>query len=80
MAARDCAPELDASSYPVLMMPQPVYRAVVFRKASDAQDFTCSEAIVLPGQHTAADAWPAVHAALSADPQLIGGEIRAVTH
>lgn len=54
-----------------------LFRAVVFRRAAPTSDFTCSEPITLPGRHTAADAWSAVHAVLRASAEYLGGEIRA---
>lgn len=51
------------------------YRAVVFKHSPCTEDFTCSEAVTLPGRHTEQEAWCALHAAF-ADPSVIGGEVR----
>jgi hypothetical protein len=55
-----------------------VIRAVVFKQVAPTSDFTRTREIVLPGQHTAGEAWAAVHAAQRAPDgaDYIGGEIR----
>ena len=72
MATCDCAPELRPSSSPEQATS---YEAVVFRQMPDTDDFSCSTQIVLPGRHTAADAWAVVRqAVLPSGERIIGGE------
>jgi hypothetical protein len=58
----------------------PLYRAVVFRRIPASQDFSLAREIVLPGEHSPANAWHAVFRRLREPDaaELIGGEIRAV--
>lgn len=51
------------------------FRAVVFKEAPPSADFSRSEQIVLPGEHTELEAWAAVLRALD-DPGYIGGHVR----
>lgn len=53
------------------------YFGVVFKHAPPTPDFSCSQEVLLAGEHDAAGAWAAVAAALK-DPACIGGEIRPV--
>lgn len=55
-----------------------MFHAIVFKLLPATQDFDQSEAIVLPGQHTAGGAWRAVRAALRNNSEFIGGEIQPV--
>lgn len=54
------------------------YRGIVFKRAPDTADFSCSTQEVLPGTHTEAEAWGAVFAALRGPggADLVGGEVR----
>lgn len=56
------------------------YHGIVFKEAPPTADFSCSEAIVLPGEHSEEEAWAAVRRALSERRmgRLVGGEIRPV--
>lgn len=76
MAARDFAPELDPTLYPDQAIPDRTYEAVVFKRLPASEDFAQSETIMLPGRYTAEGAWAAVHAALRAGSEMVGGEIR----
>lgn len=59
-----------------------LFRAVVFKCAPSTPDFTCSERIVLPGEHTVDGARAALASALREDAAglLIGGEIVPVLY
>lgn len=53
-----------------------LFRAIVFRLLSATADFTQSQRVVLPGQYrTECEAWAAVRAAVSTDPDLVGGAV-----
>lgn len=54
------------------------YVAVLFKQTAPTEDFSCSQEIVLPGEHTEEEAWQAVQTALQGPRrgELIGGEVR----
>lgn len=56
------------------------FRAIVFKRAPSTSDFSCSEQILLPGEHSEEGARMALGAALRgpAGGGFIGGEIRPV--
>jgi hypothetical protein len=51
------------------------YHAIVFQPVNPTADFSCSERVLLPGEHTETEAWAAVRAALRGG-RYIGGEVR----
>lgn len=53
------------------------YIGIVFKEAPPTADFSRSERIVLPGEHSEQDAWAAVRLALG-DPGYVGGEVKPV--
>lgn len=71
----DAAEQTTGLEYPVGGVAE--FEAIVFKKLPATGDFSCSQTIVLPGQHTADAAWTAVYAALRVGgSDFIGGEIR----
>lgn len=53
-----------------------MFHAIVFKRIPASPDFNQSQAVVLPGEHTAEAAWSAVFRAMRS-VDCIGGEIRA---
>jgi hypothetical protein len=53
------------------------FRAIVFKRVPSTSDFSRSERLVLPGQHTADGARAALATAFRADGErlLVGGEV-----
>lgn len=71
----DAAEQQSGMDYPIGGVAQ--FEAIVFKELPPTADFSCSETIVLPGQHTAGAAWTAVYEAVRAGgSEIIGGSIR----